>query len=116
MHSVQDCMHLYGYTCHCGEVIDAVLLAVCLELEGVELAATIRAESPQMAPPLGFCLCLEFFESNECFILGSQQLHPHIPAEVINDEEEVAVPACRRWFPKMNQIQLTLGCCTTVQR
>jgi hypothetical protein len=92
-----------------GEVRDALLVAVLLKLAGVELPAAVRAERPQVTLLLGLSMCPDFLEPDERFILGFQQLQTHIPAIVINNQEEVVISTCSCWLDRPTQIGVGRG-------
>jgi hypothetical protein len=71
--------------------------AVSGKIHRGEFAAAIR---PQNAQPLArLCLSsrLELLDCLCCLILACQELQPHIPAMVIDKQDEVASSPMRRW-------------------
>jgi hypothetical protein len=68
---------------------------------------TVRVESPDLALSLGLCSCLEHHERYLHLVLGAHQRHPHVTAQVINEEEKEHVS---HWSAKISMYQLERAC------
>jgi hypothetical protein len=97
----------------CGQVpLNPLLGAIVKEGQRCEITTTVHAERAKLSLSVGFCPRLELHEWHHGLILGPQQRHPHIVAEVIDKEEDVPVATwChRRHWPTeitMDQLQPT---------
>jgi hypothetical protein len=87
-------------------VLDAFLLVVIDERSGREFPTVICAEGPKLSPRLGLCLRLERHERRHGLILAAHQENPHVPAQVIDEEEEEHVAAWGRWCHRAAQITM----------
>jgi hypothetical protein len=70
---------------HANSMLNAVLSEVC----GGEFSTTINVECSQLVPYLHLCHLLVLAGCIHCLILGSQSVKPHVPAVVVDEENEV---------------------------
>lgn len=87
-----------------------MLVAVLLELNGVELATVITAERTELATVLSLRQCLDTLETLKCLILHRQELHPHVWSVIIDNEQKITLTTWSLWSDlsteiSVNQIQ-----------
>jgi hypothetical protein len=70
--------------------------AVLHKLPHGELASTVNVEYPQLEVRLAFHPCLDLLDSSRCMTFGGDRGYPHVPAEVIHEQQEVLVTSQHR--------------------
>ena len=67
--------------------------AIRLEFHRSELSPAIGTQSEEFSSALVLSCCLDSLDGSRSSIFGVEQCYPHVPAEVIDEEQEVAITA-----------------------
>jgi hypothetical protein len=71
--------------------------AILRELPHGELTSMIGVERHQLHAELAFHSRLDLLDSSRCTILRGDHDNPHVPVEVIHEQQEVLITPLRHW-------------------
>ena len=81
----------------CEVTLHPFLVAVLVERGRRDLAAMVRARHAQLVAALDLCCRLLLDDGSLHLILGGEEQHPHEPAIVVDEQQDVATPSWRCW-------------------